>query len=57
MLVSFVFRLVPDALRAGAFAGQVEVVATGEHRAVQNIEELIAFCKRAIDGDGEGLDR
>jgi hypothetical protein len=56
MLVSFVLRLVPEALRAGVLAGQVEVVATGEHRAVHGFDELIAFCKQAaaeVQGVGE----
>jgi hypothetical protein len=41
--VSVVLRLFSHALAGGTLAGEAEVVATGEKRVVQNVEELLAF--------------
>lgn len=42
MLVSYVVRLVTEALEEGRVAGEVQSVTTGERQAVRDSEELIA---------------
>ena len=44
MLISFVVRLSPVALAAGALAGEVEHVASGERGQFRDAVELCAWC-------------
>jgi hypothetical protein len=46
--MSWVVRLVPDALAAGALVGEVERVATGERTAFRSADELVAACRRQL---------
>jgi hypothetical protein len=43
MPVSFVLRLVPDALTQRRIVGRIESVETGEQASIQDAEELIGF--------------
>jgi hypothetical protein len=43
MSISFVLRLVPDALAERRIAGRIEVVATGEQTGIHDSDELLEF--------------
>lgn len=43
MSISVMLRLVPEALADGRLAGEVEIVATGQHALVANAEEIVRF--------------
>jgi hypothetical protein len=43
MPVSFVLKLVPDALSEGRIVGRIEAVGTGEQAHLRSAEELIEF--------------
>lgn len=47
VLVSFVVRLAPAALAAGALAGEVEHVATGARLSFRDADELVSWCAAA----------
>jgi uncharacterized membrane protein len=49
MLVSFVVRLVVDDLHAGAIAGEVHNVVTGEQAIVRSFDELIEVFAHGAD--------
>jgi hypothetical protein len=44
LLASYVLRLVPEELADGRLVGDIEVVSTGERRAVHGLDELLSFC-------------
>jgi len=44
VVVSYVLRLISEELAEGRLVGDVEAVATGQHRAVNGAEELLSFC-------------
>lgn len=50
MTVSFVLRLLPG-LAPGEFAGEIETVHTGDKTVVRNVDELLAFLRRALEGE------
>jgi hypothetical protein len=45
MPVSFVLRLVPEALSEGVIVGRIEVVGTGEQASLRSARELIEFLQ------------
>lgn len=47
MLVSYVLRLVPEEMADGRLVGAVEVVRTGERRAIHGFEGLMGFCSES----------
>lgn len=47
VLLSFVLRLVPDALASGRLVGQVENVASGERAVVRSSDDLLTFVQRS----------
>lgn len=47
MLVTLVIRLVPDALVAGTFVGEVEHVDSGDTQVVHEVGDLVGFATRA----------
>ena len=51
MLLSYVLRLVPEALAQGRFAGTVQVIATGRTVPFASVEELlVVLMPRPRDG-------
>lgn len=53
MLASYVVRLVPEELSHGRFVGEVEDVATGTHRAIRDVTELVRFCVESSRPDDQ----
>lgn len=43
-LVVLVLRLAPDAIAAGALAGEVEAVSDGRRATVRSMEDVLAFA-------------
>jgi hypothetical protein len=57
MSVSILVRIIPELLRNGRFAGQAEVVDTGETVVFSDAEEVIEFIRlagAAVSIDGQG---
>jgi hypothetical protein len=55
MLVSYVIRVHPDRIGQGAFAGEVEAVASGRKSGVKSLEELLTFVASTVDDESTAI--